>query len=121
MVTILANIETTISEFIENFDFYLFVFSDGCKEYKFIFSPSEKSCPGFIVFDVNIDLPAGVYILEIYGQDNNSNLNTNNAVFLFSDTAKIINPEGYCFGMPYLLDPFGYPILDTNNINILYQ
>ena len=120
MISLNANIDTNIAEFLAEYDYYLFIFSDGCKEYKYILQAEEQSnCGNYRLFTINVDIPMGGYKLEIFGQSSSTNEDPNEAELLHTEQAKIYNPEAECFGMPFILDEFGYPLLDENGINIL--
>ena len=120
MISLKANIDTNIAEFLAEYDYYLFIFSDGCKEYKYILQAEEQSnCGNYRLFTINVDIPMGTYSVSIYGQASAVNEDPNEADLLHTEQAKIYNPEAECFGMPFILDEFGYPLLDENDINIL--
>lgn len=118
MISILANTDTNIAEFIPEYPFYLFVFKDDCKEYKFFLSDVEN-CNGMLVFLLNINIPMGEYELKIYGTFDVDEINTDELDLLSTDDVKVYNPESICFAMPFLLDENGYPIEDNFENKIL--
>jgi len=101
MVNITANTDSKLILFLEEFyDYYLFVFTrnNECEIVKNIYTAVECD---FYTFIINEDLAEGVWNLEIYGQDNYSNLNPNNAILLFEDNCRInlsniYNPNILC-------------------------
>ncbi len=121
MISINANTITKIAEFLTEYPFYLFVFTDTeCKKHSYIFEATEQdNCGNYRLFDLLVDVPIGTYDLAIYGQESETNTDTDLAELLHEEKAKIYNPENICFDMPYLLDENGYPLLDENEINIL--
>lgn len=121
MISILANIETNIAEFLDEYDYYLFIFSNECEEYKYILEPEEESnCGNYRLFTLNVDIPMGGYKLKIYGQSSSVNEDPNEAELLHTEKAKIYNPLSECYGIPYILDEFGYPLEDEDGIKLLY-
>lgn len=119
MISILANIETNVAEFLPDFPFYLFEFGDECTNFKYIFT--GEPCDDFVLFSLLVNIPAGVYVMSIYGQDSSTNEDTANAEPLLTDFAKIYNPENNCYNMPYLLDENNYIITSENDIKIKYK
>ena len=101
MVTIIANTDSKLILFLEEFyDYYLFVFTrnNGCDIVKNIYTAVECD---FYSFIVNEDIAEGVWNLEIYGQNNYSNLNPDNAILVFEDYCRddnslIYNPNILC-------------------------
>jgi hypothetical protein len=91
MVTIIANTDSKLILFLEEFyDYYLFVFTrnNGCDIVKNIYTAVECD---FYSFIVNEDIAEGVWNLEIYGQNNYSNLNPDNAILVFEDYCRVDN------------------------------
>lgn len=89
MVNITANIDSKLILFLEEFyDYYLFVFTknNGCEIVKNIYTAVECD---FYSFIINEDLQGGVWNLEVYGQDNYSNLNPDNAILVFEDHCRV--------------------------------
>ena len=101
MVTIIANTDSKLILFLEEFyDYYLFVFTRNnvCDIVKNIYTAVECD---FYSFIVNEDIAEGVWNLEIYGQNNYSNLNPDNAVLVFEDYCRVdkfsvYNPNILC-------------------------
>lgn len=101
MVNIIANTDSKLILFLEEFyDYYLFVFTrnNGCEIVKNIYTAVECD---FYSFIVNEDIAEGIWNLEIYGQNNYSNLNPANAVLVFEDYCRvdklaIYNPNILC-------------------------
>lgn len=121
MISILANIETNIAEFLPEYEYYLFIFSNNCDEYKYILQPEEESnCGDYRLFTLDVDIPMGGYKLEIFGQESSTNEDPNEAELLHTEQAKIYNPLAECYGLPYILDENGYPIEDFDGTKILY-
>ena len=95
MVTIIANTDSKLILFLEEFyDYYLFVFTrnNGCEIVKNIYTAVECD---FYSFIVNEDIAEGVWNLEIYGQNNYSNLNPDNAILVFEDYCRVDNSAIY--------------------------
>lgn len=91
MVTIIANTDSKLILFLEEFyDYYLFIFTrnNGCDIVKNIYTAVECD---FYSFIVNEDIAEGVWNLEIYGQNNYSNLNPDNAILVFEDYCRVDN------------------------------
>ena len=101
MINIISNTDSKLILFLEEFyDYYLFVFSrnNDCEVVKNIYTAVECD---FYTFIVNEDIAEGVWNLEIYGQDNYSNLNPDNAILVFEDYCRvdkstIYNPNILC-------------------------
>lgn len=89
MVNITANTDSKLILFLEEFyDYYLFVFkrNNGCQIVKNIYTSIECD---FYSFIVNENLEGGIWNLKIYGQDNYSNLNPDNAILIFEDACRV--------------------------------
>jgi hypothetical protein len=118
MITLLANIENNIAEFLEDFDFYLFVISNDCDEYKYLLEPTEV-CDTLKLFSINVDIQSGNYELSIYG-GNEETETINDKELLLVESLKIYNPLNECFNVGYLLDENGYILADFDGTKILY-
>lgn len=94
MLSLKANTEMNVAEFLPEYPYYLFVFGDECKSYKYIFE--GEACDEFILFSIIVNMRSGTYPLKIYGQDSSTNKDEKEAVFLFSEMSKIYNSNDYC-------------------------
>jgi len=119
MITLKANTEMNVAEFLEEYPFYLFVFGNDCNQFKYVFA--GEACEGFILFTILVDMPSGVYDLKIYGQSSSTNEDESLAEFLLMDSAKIYNPVDNCYNMPYLLDENNYIITSDEDVKIKYK
>lgn len=93
MINIYQNLDTKLTLFLEEtHEYYLFVFTknNGCTEVKNIYTAIECD---FFSFIVNEDLEVGTWILKIYGQDNYSNYNPENAILVFEDNLRVNSIE----------------------------
>ncbi len=90
MVTIDANVDTKVVLFIDEtevvYDYYLFVFTRGCEGYSNVYTSVE--C-GFFTFILNENIPEGIFNMEVYGQNDYSNLNPANAEFIYEDICRV--------------------------------
>lgn len=92
MVNIVQNVDSKIILFLdEAFDYYLFVFTrkNGCEDFRNVYSAIECD---FFTFILNENLEQGFWKMEVYGQDDYSNLHTGNATFLFECSLRV-NPS----------------------------
>ena len=118
MITLLANIDNNIFEFLPEYDFYLFVFSNtDCDVNKQVLTGEQ--CNGHVLFDIVVDLPSGIYDLQIYGKTENND-EIENSVLLKTEKVKIYNAESNCYNFPYLLDENNYIISDSEETPIKY-
>jgi hypothetical protein len=95
MINIVSNTDSKLIIFLEEFyDYYLFVFTrnNGCEVVKNIYTAIECD---FFSFIINEDIAEGVWNLEIYGQDNYSNLNPDNAILVFEDFCRVELNDAY--------------------------
>lgn len=101
--------------FEQEYAYYLFVFSQnqGCREEKIVYS-DESDCEDFQRFNVNVDLPSGVWDLAIYGQEDYSNLNPDFAEFIKEEKARITNNCDECADL-LLATPNGVYIITPLN------
>jgi hypothetical protein len=93
MINIIQNTDSKLILFLEEFyDYYLFVFTrnNGCEVVKNIYTAVECD---FYSFIINENIAEGVWNLEVYGQDNYSNLNPENAILVFEDNLRVNNIE----------------------------
>lgn len=91
MVNILQNVDSKILLFLdEAFDYYLFVFTrnNGCEDFRNIYTAVECD---FFTFILNENLAQGFWKMEVYGQNDYSNLHTGNATFLYEGPLRV-NP-----------------------------
>jgi len=87
MVNIEANIDSKVILFLnESYDYYLFIFSRGCYAYSNVYTSIECD---FFTFILNENIPSGTWEMEVYGQSDYSNLNPNNADFLYRDVCRV--------------------------------
>lgn len=115
MITLWSNTDNDVILFLEDYPFYLFVFTNGCDEYADVFT--KEDCDK--KFTINIDYPNGVYVLKIYGQEDYSNLNGDMAELLKTTSAKVKSGDP-CYMGDNLLDEFDYDLTDEND-NILIE
>jgi len=99
MVVIEANIDTKVVLFIDEtevvYDYYLFVFNRGCQSYRNVYTSVQ--C-GFFTFILNENIPSGIFNMEVYGQNDYSNLNPENAEFVYEDICRVTgNGNGSAF------------------------
>ncbi len=86
MVTIERNIASEVILFLNKTlanPYYLFNFrrADGCSDMAFVFA-NESECIDYQFFNLEIDLPAQVYTVDVYEQIDYSNLDPAMALFL---------------------------------------
>ena len=118
MITLLANIDNNIFEFLPEYNFYLFVFSNtDCDIDKQTIAGTQ--CNGQVLFDIVVDLPSGIYDLSIYGKTENND-ETDGAILLKTEKAKIYNPDSNCYSFPYLLNENNYIISDSDGTLLEY-
>jgi hypothetical protein len=90
MVVIEANIDSKVVLFIEEtevvYDYYLFIFTRGCQGFSNIYTSVECD---FFTFLLNENIPEGIWTMQVYGQNDYSNLNPNNADFLYEDICRV--------------------------------
>jgi len=114
MININANKDNQILiKAIATYPYYLFVFTQpNCVEYKEILS-AETDCTDN-VFNINTDIPMGVYELNIYGQSDYVNTVQENAEYITTLSASVYNPANICWSDLELTDEFNYPLQDQN-------
>lgn len=118
MININANKNNDVYlQSIATYPYYLFVFSQqGCTEYKEILS-AETDCTDN-VFNVNVDIPMGVYDLNIYGQSDYANTTQELAEYIQTYTCSVYNPENICWSNLELTDEFNYPLQNEDDIDL---
>lgn len=117
MVTLNANRDTTVFiPDLEEFAYYLFVF-EGCNGYSEVYVPNDDCELGF--FTMNVNIPMGVYTVNVYGQSDYSNTDISLAEYLTDVEVRIYNPEDICWTNGGLTDEFNYPLQDENEENLI--
>jgi hypothetical protein len=87
MVNITANTDSKLILFLEEFyDYYLFTFTRGCDVYKNVYTSIECD---FFTFILNENIPGGTWRMQVYGQTDYSNLNPDNAEFLYEEICRV--------------------------------
>lgn len=119
MYTINANMDNSILlQGIATYPYYLFVFSQSdCADYKEIIV-AETDCDAG-VFNINVDIPMGVYNLDVYGQSDYANLSQELAEYIQTYTCSVYNPENICWATGVLTDEFNYPLQDQDLNDLL--
>lgn len=120
MITINANTDNQVKFYFslsEDWDYFLLFFSknQGCTEERVVVL-NESTCEGDQIFTININLPSGVYHMAIYQQEEYSNMDELNSVFVGEDAVKIINICDQCDNL--LSTSCGLFIMTDDNLYI---